>query len=211
MLWTVVLEKTLESPLDCKVIKPVNPKGNQSVLHIHWSDWCWTWSSNTSATWDKLTHYKRRWCWERLKAGGEGDDRRWGGWMASPTRWTWVWASSGSWWWTGRLGMGSPWGLQELDRTQRLNWLTDGKCANTFEWYSLFFVFKIMAYSIAIIRTKLGKNAKISGEMITKYIEFIQVICASFCLLNWFLWNVTMFPEETLVGSFGKVVLPISN
>ena len=54
-------------------------------------------------TWCKeLTHWKKPWCCERLKAEGEGDDRGWDGWMESPTRWTWVWASSGSWWWTGK-------------------------------------------------------------------------------------------------------------
>ena len=95
--WTVMLEKTLESPLDCKQIKPVHPKGNRS-WKIHWKDWCWSWNSNTLATWgEELTHWKRPWCWERLKAGGEGDDRRWDGWMASLIRWTWVWTSSGSW------------------------------------------------------------------------------------------------------------------
>ena len=62
------------------------------------------------------------WCWERLKAGGEGDDRGWDGWVASPTRWTWVWASSRSWWWTGRPGGCSPWGRKESDTTERLNW-----------------------------------------------------------------------------------------
>ena len=53
----------------------------------------------------RLTHWKRPWCWEGLGAGGEGDDRGWDGWMASPTRWTWVWVNSGSWWWTGRPGV----------------------------------------------------------------------------------------------------------
>ena len=53
----------------------------------------------------ELTHWKRPWCWEGLGAGGEGDDRGWDGWMASPTRWTWIWVNSGSWWWTGRPGM----------------------------------------------------------------------------------------------------------
>ena len=91
--WTVVLEKTLEGPLDCKEIQPVN------VLNIHWKDWCWSWNSNTLASWCKeLTHWKRPCCWERLKAGGEGDDRGWDGWMASPTQWTWVWVGSGTWW-----------------------------------------------------------------------------------------------------------------
>ena len=59
--------------------------------------------SSTLAPWcEELTHLKRPWCWERLKAGGEGDDRGWDGWMASPTKWTWVWVDSGIWWWTGR-------------------------------------------------------------------------------------------------------------
>ena len=65
---------------------------------------------NILATWcEELTHWKRPWCWERLKAGGKGDDRGWDGWMASPPRWTWVWVNSGSWWWTGRPG-----GLQSV-------------------------------------------------------------------------------------------------
>ena len=75
------------------------------------------------ATWCKeLTHWKRPWCWERLKEGGEGDNRRWDGWMASPTRWTWVWVSSGSWWWKGSLACCSPWGRKKSDMTEWLNW-----------------------------------------------------------------------------------------
>ena len=63
-------------------------------------DWCWSWNSNTLATsCEELTHWKRLWCWEGLGARGEGDDRGWDGWMASLPRWTWVWASSRSWWW----------------------------------------------------------------------------------------------------------------
>ena len=63
----------------------------KSVLNIHWKDWCWWWSSNTLATWyEELTYLKRPWCWERLKVGGEGDDRGWDGWMASLTQWTGV-------------------------------------------------------------------------------------------------------------------------
>ena len=71
----------------------------KSVLNIHWKDWCWKWNSNILAIWcEELTHLKRPWCWERLKAGGEGDDRGWDGWMASLTWWTWVWVNSRSWW-----------------------------------------------------------------------------------------------------------------
>ena len=78
----------------------------KSVLNIHWKDWCWSWNSNTLTTWyEELTHMKKPWCWERLKAGGEGDDRGWDGCMASLTWCTWVWASSRSWWWTGKPGM----------------------------------------------------------------------------------------------------------
>ena len=74
----------------------------KSVLNVQWKDWCWSWNSNTLATWCKeLTHWKRPWCWEKLMEG-EGDDRGWDGWMSSLTGWTWVWVNCGSWWWTGR-------------------------------------------------------------------------------------------------------------
>jgi len=102
-------------------------RSNQSVLkeinlNIHWKDWCWSWNSNTLATWCKeLTHWKRPWCWARLKAGGEGDNRGWDGWMASLTPWTWVWASSGSWWWTGRPGVLQSMGSQRV----RHDWATE--------------------------------------------------------------------------------------
>ena len=99
--WAVVLEKTLESPLDCKEIQPVHPKGNQSWIFIRRTD-AEAETPITLTTWcEELTHLKRTWCWERLKVG-EGDAREWDGWMASPTQWTWVWANSVSWWWTGR-------------------------------------------------------------------------------------------------------------
>ena len=95
----------------------------RSVLGVHWKDWCWSWNSDTLATWCKeLTHLKRPWCWEGLGAGGEGDDRGWDGWMASPTPWTWVWVDSGSWWWTGRPGMLRFMGSQRVGMTEWLNW-----------------------------------------------------------------------------------------
>ena len=73
---------------------PTSPFWGRSVLGVHWKDWCWSWNSNTLATsCEELTHWKRPWCWEGLRAGGEGDDRGWDGWMASPTRWTWVWVN----------------------------------------------------------------------------------------------------------------------
>ena len=106
-------------------------RSNQSILKeispgVHWKDWCWSWNSNTLATWcEELTHLKRPWYWERLRAGGEGDDKGWDGWMASLTQWTWVWVNSGSWWWTGRPGMPRFMGSQRVGHNwaTELNWM----------------------------------------------------------------------------------------
>ena len=97
----------------------------RSVLGVHWRDWCWSWNSNTLATWcEELTYLKRPWCWERLKVGGEGDDRGWDGWMASRTQGTWVWVGSVCWWLTGRPAMLLSMGLQRVghDWVTELNW-----------------------------------------------------------------------------------------
>ena len=111
--WTVVLAKTLESPLDCKKIQPVNPKGNQSWMFIGRTDV----EAETPILW--LPDVKN-WLigkdpdagkdWRQEKGMTEHGD----GWMASPTQWTWIWASSKSWWWTGKPGM-----LQSI-RSQRV-------------------------------------------------------------------------------------------
>ena len=119
---TVVLEKTLESPLDCKEIQPVHPKRNQSWIFIGRT----VAEAETPILWPPdaknwLTG-QRPWCWERLKAGGEGDNRGWDGWMASPIRWTWVGASSGDGDGQGCLVCCSPWGCKESDTTDRLKW-----------------------------------------------------------------------------------------
>ena len=100
------------------------------TLNIHWKDWCWSWSTNTLATWcGELTYSKRPWCFESLRTRGEGDDRGWDGWMTSLTRWTWVWVNSGSWWWTGRPGAAIH-GVAK-SRTRLSNWTelkwTDGR------------------------------------------------------------------------------------
>ena len=110
----------------------INPKGNQSWILLegqmlklklqYFATWC-----------KELTPWKRPWCWERLKAGGEWDDRGWDDWMASPTRWTWVWVSSGSWWRTRKPGVLQSMGLQSVG----LNWATEpsGKeSACQFRW-----------------------------------------------------------------------------
>ena len=91
--WTVELEKTLESPLDCKEIKPVNLKGNPLWILIGRADA----EAEAPILWplDTKTHWKMPCCWERLKAGGEAGNRGWDGWMVSPIQWTWTWAGSG--------------------------------------------------------------------------------------------------------------------
>ena len=105
-------------------------RSNQSILKeispgCSLKDWCWGWNSNPLATSCKeLIYWQRPWCWEGLGAGGEGDNRGWDGWMASPTQYTWVWVNSGSWWWTGRPGMLWFMGLQRIghDWATKLSW-----------------------------------------------------------------------------------------
>jgi len=109
-------------------------------LNIRWEDWCWSWNSNTLATWSKgLTLVlKRPWCWERLKTGGEGNGRGWDGWMASLTQRIWVWVDSGSWW-TGRPDVLQSTGLQRV----RHDWATE-LCP----FYSFLFFISICYFSI---------------------------------------------------------------
>ena len=118
--WTVVLEKSLESPLDCKEIQPVHPKGNQFWIFIGRTDA----KAETPILWPphakswligKDPDVGRDWGQEEKEMTG------WDGWMASLTRWTWVWVNSGSWWWTGRPGVLRFMGLQRV----RHNWATE--------------------------------------------------------------------------------------
>ena len=91
-------------------------------MNIRWKDWCYSWTSNILTTWwELLAHWKRPWCWERLRAREEGFDRGWDGWMASTTQWIWVWENSGRWWRTGKPGM-----LQSMrSQTVRHDWATE--------------------------------------------------------------------------------------
>ena len=116
----------------------------------------WNWNSNTWAPWcEELTHLKRPWCWERLKAGGEGDDRGWDGWMASPTQWTGVWVNSGSWWWTGRPGV-----LRFMvSQRFRHNWATE------VNWH---FNLKIYSKMINVLGSVVPKNLWGVSESISK-------------------------------------------
>ena len=143
--WTVVLEKTLESPLDCKEIQAVRSEGGQPWDFLGGND------ANAELQYfghlmQELIHWKRPWCWEGLGAGGEGDDRGWDGWMASPTQWTWVWVNSRSWWWTGRPGVLDSWG-----RRVGHDWATE------LNWYCL----QIFHYELGL---SPGKHRKINHE-----------------------------------------------
>ena len=122
---TVVLEKILESPLDCKEIQPVHSERDQPWDFFGRNDA----KAKTPVLWPayvKSWLIGKDWCWEGLGAGGKGNDWRWDGWMASLIRWTWVWVNSGSWWWTGRLGVLRFMGLQKVrhDWATELNWMT---------------------------------------------------------------------------------------
>ena len=114
--WTLVLEKTLESPLDCKEIRPVHPKGNQS------------WIFMLKLKLQYFGHLMRRTdslekilMLGKIEGRKRGDDRGWSGWMASPTQWTWVWVSSWSYWWTGKSGVLQSMGSQRV----RQDWVTE--------------------------------------------------------------------------------------
>ena len=122
--WTVVLERTLESPLDCKEIQPVHSKEDQS--------WMFFGGLMLKLKFQYYGHLMRRvdslektLMLGGMGAGGEGNGRGWDGWMASPTRWTWVWMKSGSWWWTGRPGVLQFMGSQRVghDWATELNWI----------------------------------------------------------------------------------------
>ena len=110
-------------------------RSNQSILmeitvNINWKDWGWSWSSDSLATWCKVPiHWKRPWCWVRLRAGGAVGDRGWDGWTASLTQWTRVWANSGREWRTGKPGM-----LQSMSQRVRQDWAID----QAQEYYLLF-------------------------------------------------------------------------
>jgi len=119
--WTVVLEKTLESPLDCKEIQPVHPKGDQSWVFIGRTDV----EAETAILWPPDA---KSWLiWKDPDAGKDwgqeekGTREGWDGWMAPPTQWTWAWVNSGSWWWTGRPGVVRFTGSQRV----RHDWATE--------------------------------------------------------------------------------------
>ena len=122
--WTVVLRRLLRVPWTARrsnqsILKEISPgcslEGLMLKLKLEYF-------GHLMRTADS---FERPWCWERLKAGREGDDRGWDGWMASPTQWTWVWVDSSSWWWIGRPGVLQFMGLQRVGHAwvTELNWM----------------------------------------------------------------------------------------
>ena len=162
--WTVVLEKILESPLDCREIKPVNPKENQFWIFTERTDAeaeipiLWPPDAKNWLMW-------KDWCWERLKAGGEGNDRIWDGWMTTLIQRTWVWVHSGRWWWTGRSGVLWFMGSQRAGH----HWvteLTDWRAAATIRLFTV-----KESQCLIYIQTKKYLKSKILTEIKRVMIE----------------------------------------
>ena len=142
--------RLLRLPLDYKEVQPVHPKGDQSWVFIGRTDaeaeTPILWLPHVNS-WKDPPHWKRPWCWEGLGARGEGDNRGWDSWLASPTWWTWAWVDSRSWWWTGRSGVLWSMGSQRV----RHNWGTElNWCSRTGGEIQLksvkYLIFKFCAY-----------------------------------------------------------------
>ena len=146
--WSVVLEKTLESPLDCQEIQPVHSKGDQPWVFFGRNDA----KAETLVLWPP---HAKSWLigkdsdagrvWGQEEKGPTG----WGGWMASPNRWTWIWVNSGSWWWTGRPGVLWFMGSQRVghDWAIELNWIMGQEEKRWFLLYSyLLYLLSIRIY-----------------------------------------------------------------
>ena len=183
--WTVVLEKTLESPLDCKEIQPVHPKGNQSWILTGRTDA--EAEVGTPILWpliQRADSSEKTLMLERLRARREGDDRGWDDWMAWPTRWTWIWVDSGSWWWTGKPGVMQFMGLQRVGH----DWVTE---LNWTEYMPIFF-FKIFILGM-LFNKYWNKDTyfKYTEIRILLYTE-IRILL---CILSWriqgfhFIWK----------------------
>ena len=148
------------------ILKEISPEyslqGLMLKLKLQYFDtWC-----------EELTHLKRSWWWEWVKVGGEEDDRGWDCWMASPTQWTWVWVSSGSWWWTGKSGvlqsMGSP--RVGHDRVTELNW-------NSLWFEPYFFNLKILWKCLAVLEILM---------MVSQALLTASQVTITFCSLKYF-------------------------
>ena len=217
--WTVVLVKTLESPLDCKEIQPVNSKGDQSWMFIGRTDAgaetpiLWPTDAKSWLIWKDLDG-----CWGRLKAGEEGDDRGWDGWVPSPSQWLSVWASSGSWWLTGKSGVLQSMGSQRV-RHDWVNWTELNKSMFIYIhiYLKCYFTFSL-AGNNNIFRSGVKKFYSILYNSLQKSHVGSRQYCIAktiveihfwiFCEKLWninmeaTIWLLTLFLENTLCHSF---------
>jgi len=167
--WTVVLQKTLEGPLDCKEIQPVHPKGDQFWIFIGWTDVeaetpiLWPPDAKSWLTWKDPDVGKD--CRQKEKGTTEDEMVK----MASPTQWTWVWVNSGSWWWTGRPGVLQFMGLQRVghDWAIELNWTFNphNNLSNYLHWVLLTRIMHKM--------TKLTQQSEITEGHSTNQKQFL--------------------------------------
>ena len=171
--WTVVLEKNLGSPLYFKEIKPVYPKGYQSWYSLE--------GLMLKLNLQYFGHLMRRadslekfWCWKGLGTGGEGDNRGWDGWMASPTRWTWVWVNSRSWWWPGRPGVLQFMGLQRVG-TEQLNWTELSHQGNPYSCLPACFCSKWILDFIKWVSCTYGVNHKFFLIYLLRVVKYIDL------------------------------------
>ena len=164
---------------------PTSPSWRRSVLGLHWKDWCWSWNCNTLATsCEELTHWKRPWCWEGLGAGGEVDDRGWDGWMASPTRWAWVWVNSGSCKGQGGLACCNSWDCRVgHDWVTELNWKFS-KPGSGSMWTVNFQMFKLVLEKAEKSEIKLptSNGSSKSKRVPEKHILLLYWLCQSLWL-----------------------------
>ena len=139
----------------CPDLWPVDttsPSERKSILNTDWKDWCWSWSSNTLATWcEELTHWKRPWCLEKLRVGGEVDNRGWDGWMAPSTQWTWVWANSWRYWRTGKPGVLQSMGSQRAGH----NWVNEQQ---QWKWRIYKSIANVSAYRFLILTLQVRQD-----------------------------------------------------
>ena len=151
---------------------PTSPSYRRSVLGVHWKDWCWGWNSSTLVTsWEELIHWKRPWCWEGLGAGGEGGDRGWDGWMASPTQWTRVWINSRSWWWTGRPGVLWFMGSQRVGH----NWTEIILSALLVFCWKLAFIPQLLKMNVSFFKDGSGRHIWIVIEYLHSLAQCLSV------------------------------------
>ena len=197
---------------------PTSPSKRKSVLGVHWKEWCWSWNSNTLATWcEELTHWKRPWCWEGLRAWGEGANRGWDGWISSLTQCTWVWVNSGSWWWTGRPDMLQSMGLQRvgLDWTElSLLLLLIQYCFSEFVCLFVCF-FKEPTYFLVSWRgyTKDKTYGLVKSHSEVLLLRVLQLLFSSLSTeinnvrYQWIFWNKYLRDYTTFVYCFSGVWL----